>query len=201
MNDRTRRDLLEESNGTMKNLITWFAFLVISLLIYAFSYKAMPKTGAVILISIIAISLFVAVLMAFKYARLNGMMNEEEDPSSNGADTLHKSQAEHREPVIKLELRADNLIKLGRYEFTRAEWVRIHNVLKAARWHWNRKTIGDADVIKSITAPGVFPKFQEDMIRLRILDLERRLITPAGRAILRDAAGIKVVTTWPPSSS
>ena len=196
MRDRTRLKLLAESNRAMGSMITWFTVFIIAFLLLVFTVKTINQTGAIIVITVISMSLGITMLYLLRYARLNGMMREDgrKPPAKEDADKLLEFNVVHAEPTIRLESREDNQIKLGRYEFSQKEWRRLHDALKDADWHWNRNNVASAGVIKSITASGVFPAFQKELIRLRVLDLDDRAITPGGRAVLRDAAGIRIVT-------
>ena len=196
MRDRTRLELLGESNRAMGSMIIWFAVFVVASLVMAFNWKNLSVAGAIIIIATISVSLFVMVLYAFRYARLNGMMRDDDDeePPANNASDILNFRIEHPEPTIRLETSDKNQIKLGRYEYSQVEWKAIYNALKDADWHWNRKNVAAAGVIKSITAQGVFPAFQKELVKIRVLDLTERKITPGGRAALRNAAGIRTVT-------
>ena len=196
MRDRTRLKLLAESNRAMGSMVIWFAVFIIAFLLLVFTVKTSTQTGAIMLITTAGMSIGISMLYLLRYARLNGMMRdgEKKPPAKEDASKKLEFNAAHNEPTIRLESREDNQIKLGRYEFSQKEWRLIHDALKDAGWHWNRSNVASAGVIKSITASGVFPAFQKELIRLRVLNLDDREITPGGRAVLRDAAGIRIVT-------
>ena len=195
MRDRTRLKLLEESNRAMGSMVIWFTTFIVAFLLLIITVKTITKVGATITITIAVISLSNSILYLLRYARLNGMMRDDEKkPPTKDASKMLEFNVVHNEPAIRLESCEDNQMKLGRYEFSQREWRRIHDALKDAGWHWNRSNVAEAGVIKSITASGVFPAFQKELIKLKVLNIEERQITPGGRAVLRDAAGIRIVT-------
>jgi len=196
MKTRTQLDLISETNRTMGSMIVWFAVFVVSSLTYAFSVTDLSDAGAIVLLSSISVSSFVVVLYSFRYSRMNGMMREGEKkkPPQKKADDILEFRSEQKTTPVRLETSDKNQIKIGRYEYSQAEWRAIYNSLKDAGWHWNRENVAAAGVIKSITAKGVFPAFQKELVKLNVLNLADRKITSDGRAALRCAAGVRIIT-------
>ena len=190
MRDRTRIELINQSNRAMNGLAAWFGIAIIALLILIIRVKALSPAAAIVVISCVTFGLFVATLFAMKYARLNGLMWQDEPPADDASDAL-LFDAEIPQPTVRLYQSDDNVIRVGQYQFTTRQWRTLAHVLKDSNWRWTRHILSKAKVIKNLTAPGIYRDMTSDFERLGIVDKGR--VTINGRDAICEAAGLDVV--------
>jgi len=190
--DTTR--LINESNHAMRFMVGSFAVSIVALLIFFFKVAMINDVQAIALIATISISLLLATLYLFRYARFNGMMRDDEPPTpvtyEDVSDVLN-FPASHAPAGVRLHYAEDNLIRIGRYQLTRRQWRALAMTLADLNWRWTRANVGKAKVIKNLTAPGIYRGMTSDMERLEIV--KRGRVTVAGRDAICEAAGLDVV--------
>ena len=190
MNQRERMTLITESNKAMNGLAVWFAVAIVALLIIVINVSHLSPTVAIVVISSFSFGLFMATLFALKYARLNGLMWQDEQPADDASDAL-LYETEIPQPTVRLYQSDNNVIRVGQHQFTRRQWRTLAHVLKESNWRWTRHILGKAKVVKSLTAPGVYRDMTNDFERLGIVDKGR--VTADGRDAICEAAGLDVV--------
>ena len=190
LRDSIRNRRYEESRRIYTSLVRSVCFLVpgIMLLFYpgTFDNLLLCAVGiTAVIVSLVVIALNIVLMLGLK-------RNDSSQPlvTDDVSDALLYS--EKRLPAVKLETQDGNQIRIGIFELEQWQWRKLHDSLRDAEWYWIRDNIDDAKVIKNLTAPGVFSKLTDDWRTLRILD--GRYVNARGRAALREAGGITLIT-------
>ena len=188
MRDRTILELTKQSNRAFNALALWFGISIVALLILIINVKVLEPGAAIAAISICTFGVFMSVLFAAKYARLNGLMVEDEPPDSDASDML-LFETEHS-PVARLEINEGSLTRLGRYRFKRSQWRLLAKALKKEHWKWTRRHVAKAGIFTNLNAR--YSDLTEDMIYLGIVNGETFYVTDQGQEKLLEMAGIDI---------
>ena len=112
------------------------------------------------------------------------------DDTPDSSDMLSFSNL-HQAPQVSLHYAEDTTIRIAKQKLTRRQWLTLAETLSELNWRWTRANVRKANVIKNITAPGVYRELTTDLENIGVVDKGR--VTIAGRDAICEAAGLEVV--------
>jgi len=140
--DTTR--LINESNHAMRFMVGSFAVSIVALLVFFFKVAMINDVQAIALIATISISLLLATLYLFRYARFNGMMRDDEPPTpvtyEDVSDVLNFPASHAPATATVIEVTAGTNILRSKPEI-QPDYGTLGDLadsLYANNWYWSR---------------------------------------------------------------
>ena len=183
---------IQESRRIYRGMVFWFAVLLASIVGLVRPEAMQDDVLAWVLIVAGALSVFALALQLVMIANLNTGERPPPPPDDtpDSSDMLSFSNL-HQAPQVSLHYAEDTTIRIAKQKLTRRQWLTLAETLSAYNWRWTRANVRKANVIKNITAPGVYRELTTDLENIGVVDKGR--VTIAGRDAICEAAGLEVV--------
>ena len=199
MRDRTRLELIAESNKIYRSLVWWIAVLVIAII--AMIRPATMKNEW-LFVAVLSATIVAFVAIGLNVLRVNGLGDDEPEPPRFDTSSLFESSI--GQPITRLEARTkDNQLRRCTYDFSPGQWLKLVHALKINDWVWSRDySVRKADIFNATNTPGTsltraadWRKVCAEFERLNVIRKRGGswVVTDEGRESLCAMANLRVV--------
>jgi len=202
MRDRTRLELIAESNKIYRSLVWWIAVLVIAII--AMIRPATMKNEW-LFVAVLSATIVAFVAIGLNVLRVNGLGDDEPEPPQPDDPSDALLFSEHPIRATRLENRVtERQTVRSIYKFRPAQWRRLYNELRLHNWKWRRKPLRNARVFNQRFTPGTYlttadgyKSITREFARLEIIECDERGfwdVTDDGKLLLETWANMQVRT-------